>query len=80
MQHKHRENCNFKYTLTQTHDDYMQEYSNSMNKTWLTWYRDDWDILIGHDPWRAALLHIEVSRLEKPPAGTHRGAQWDGAE
>jgi len=50
----------------------MYEYSNIMNKTWLTWYRDDWNILIGHNPWRAALLHIEVSCLEKSPTGTQR--------
>ena len=48
-----------------------------MNSTYsyimsLTWYRDDWYILIGHHPWRAALLHIEVSCLEKSPTGTQR--------
>ena len=35
-----------------------------------TWYRDEWYVLIGHHPWRAALLHIEVSCLEKSPAET----------
>lgn len=38
----------------------------------LTWYRDDGYILIGHHSRGAALLHIEVSRLEKSPTGTQR--------
>lgn len=39
-------------------------------KKWgFTWYGDDWYILIGHHPWRAAFLHVEVSCLEKSPTG-----------
>lgn len=34
-----------------------------------TWDWDKWNVVIGHDPWRAALLHVEVSSLEKSPAG-----------
>lgn len=36
--------------------------------TCFTWYGDDRYILIGHHAGGAALLHIEVCRLEKSPA------------
>lgn len=37
-----------------------------------TWYGDDRYVLVGHHSGGAALLHIEVSRLEKSPAETQR--------
>ena len=43
----------------------------------LTWNGDDWDILIGHHPRRAALLHIEISCLEKSPTGIQRDKNSD---
>ena len=33
----------------------------------LTWDGDDRDALVGNHPWGAAVLHIEMSRLETPP-------------
>lgn len=45
----------------------------------LTWYGDDWNVLIGHHPRRVTLLHVEVGRLEESPAVRQReggGAQW----
>lgn len=41
-------------------------------ETCFTWYGDDRYILVGHHSGGAALLHIEVSRLEKSPAETQR--------
>lgn len=42
-----------------------------MSRRKLTWDGDDWNTLIGHHTWRAAVLHIEMSSLETPP-NTHR--------
>lgn len=43
-----------------------------------TWYGDDRYILIGHHAGGAALLHIEVRRLEKSPAETQRSRNVSG--
>lgn len=43
-----------------------------------TWYGDDRYILVGHHSGRAALLHVEVGRLEKSPAETQRGRNVTG--
>lgn len=37
----------------------------------VTWNGDDGDVVIGHHPWRAAFLHIEMRRLEKLPTNTN---------
>lgn len=43
-----------------------------------TWYGDDRYILIGHHAGGAALLHIEVRRLEKSPVETQRSRNVTG--
>lgn len=40
----------------------------------LTWDGDDGNALIGHHPGRAAVLHVEMGRLETPPAGVEKGS------
>lgn len=59
-------------TVKSISEHHIFQYFNILKEIRLTWYRDDWYILIGHHSRRAALLHIEVSCLEKSPTGTQR--------